>query len=322
MNTIKKPLSGKIALVTGASRGIGRGAAIGLGEAGATVYVTARTLTTGPLPGTAEETAVAVTEAGGKGIAIQCDHADDSQVEQVERRISEEQGRLDILVNNVLPGPPVLDAPGPKMGGVPFWEAEVDKLWDACMTIGVRGHYVMTKLAMPLLLKSKGLVVNTASVGGCLYTINVIYGVGKVAQEKMMRDMAVELEDHPVSIMTVWPGFVRTEVVGNHLDNDPAFFRNALGNAWSCVPGKLEELEAMSLEELRGLMESPVFTGRAIAALANDPNVKAKSGGVFSVVSLAKAYGFTDVDGSTPDGLQLLETDCWRARGSAISMPS
>ena len=312
MSTTNKPLSGKIALVTGASRGIGRGEAIGLGEAGATVYVTARTLTTGPLPGSAEATAAEVTEAGGKGIALQCDHGDDAQVEQVVRRISEEQERLDILVNNVLPGPPILEAPGPKMGGLPFWEAEVDGLWDACMMIGVRGHYVMTKLAMPLLLESKGLIVNTASAGGCMYTINVIYGVGKVAQEKMMLDMAVELEDTPVSIMTVWPGFVRTEVLSDHVDNDPSFIKTALANAWGRVPGKLEQLQAMSNEALLGLMESPVFTGRAIAALANDPNVKTKSGRVFSVVSLAKHYGFTDVDGSsTPDGLQLLETDYW-----------
>ena len=314
MRAIEKTLSGRVALVTGASRGVGRGAAIGLGEAGATVYITARRVSTSKeLSGSAEDTATLVTKAGGKGITVECDHADDQQVEALVRQIEEEQGRLDILVNNVLPGPSIMQHPGPSMGGAPFWEAEVDEQWHAALTVGVRGHYVMTKLAMPLLLASKGLIVNTSSVGGCLYTINVLYGVGKAAHEKMMRDMAVELEDTPVSIMTVWPGFVRTELQDERLRQDPSLevLRQALSMTWRLIPGKLEKLEAMSVEQLDGLVESPVFTGRAIVALANDPDVKEKNGRVFSVVSLAEAYGFTDIDGSRPDGLQLLETDFW-----------
>jgi len=308
-----KPLAGKVALVTGASRGLGKGNAIGLGEAGATVYVTARTLSTpGPLPGTAEQTAQEVTAAGGKGIAVQCDHTDDAQVDAVFSRIREEQGKLDILVNCVYPAPGILPTTGPKMtGGAPFWETPVEEGWEAAFTLGVRAHYVATQKAMPMLLESSGLIVNISSPGNYVYIISTMYGMGKAANERMVNQMAQELEDTPVSIMTLWPGLVQTEIMGTVLENEPAMMREILSLIWTNVEGADTELAGMNTEQMLGLFESPTFSGRGVAALAADPEVKKKSGRVLALPALAKEYGFSDIGGNIPDGLKLLETAAW-----------
>jgi NAD(P)-dependent dehydrogenase (short-subunit alcohol dehydrogenase family) len=314
MTDIKKPLAGKVALVTGASRGLGKGAAIGLGEAGATVYVTARTLSTpGALPGTAEQTAEAITAAGGEGIAVQCDHTDDAQVDAVFSRIRDEQGKLDVLVNCVYPAPGILPTTGPKMtGGAPFWQTPVDEGWEAAFTLGVRAHYVATQKAMPMLLESSGLIVNISSPGNYVYIISTMYGMGKAANERMVNQMAQELEDTPVSIMTLWPGLVKTEIMGGTLEHEPEMMREILSLIWTNVEGADKELADMNFEQMQAeLFESPTFTGRGVAALAADPNVKNKSGRVLALPALAKEYGFTDVDGNIPDGLKLLETAAW-----------
>ena len=313
MTDSAKPLAGKVALVTGASRGLGKGTAIGLGEAGATVYVTARTLSTpGALPGTAEQTAQEVTAAGGKGIAVQCDHTDDAQVDTVFSRIRDEQGKLDILVNCVYPAPGILPTTGPKMtGGAPFWETPVEEGWEAAFTLGVRAHYVATQKAMPMLLESSGLIVNISSPGNYVYIISTMYGMGKAANERMVNQMAQELEDTPVSIMTLWPGLVQTEIMGTALENEPAMMREILSLIWTNVEGADTELANMNTEQVLGLFESPTFSGRGVAALAADPEVKKKSGRVLALPALAKEYGFTDVGGNIPDGLKLLETAAW-----------
>jgi dehydrogenase/reductase SDR family member 1 len=308
-----KPLLGKVALVTGASRGIGKGAALGLGEAGATVYVTARTLSQhGAIPGTAEETAEEVSRLGGKGIALQCDHGIDSDVDAVVARIREEHGQLDLLVNCVYPAPAILPTAGPKMpGGKPFWETPAEGGWDAAFTIGVRGHYVMTQKAMPMLLESDGLIVNISSPGNYVYIMSTLYGAGKAANERMVQQMAEELEDTGVSIMTLWPGVVKTEVTGGAIEQDPEWLRAILALSWANFPDASERVAKMSGEELVALVETPTFTGRAIVALARSADRKRRSGHVFSNAGLAKELGFTDIDGRIPDGLRLLETSYW-----------
>ena len=313
MSSVEKPLAGRVALVTGASRGVGKGIAIGLGEAGATVYVTARTLSkVGAIPGTAEQTAEEVTAAGGKGIALQCDHSDDAQVDEVVRRIARDEGGLDVLVNNVYPAPGILPTAGPNMpGGKPFWESPVHEGWEAAFTIGVRSHYVMTQKAMPLLLKRSGLVVEIASPGNYCYLVSTMYGMGRAAAERMMVQMAMELEDYPVSILTLWPGVVRTEVMGTAIEQNPELLRQILTGTWANIPGAMDDLAKLPGAEVLRVTESQVFTGRAVAALAADPGVKVKSGKVFSVAGLAREYGFTDIDGTIPDGLRLLDVDAW-----------
>lgn len=284
-------LDGRIALVTGASRGIGKGIALELGAAGATVYVTGRTVETGvnPLPGTVGETAALVTEAGGHGVAVACDHHDDDAVASVFARIAADHGRLDVLVNNVFSSPDL----APWLGRA-FWEMPV-AVWDETIDVGVRSHYVAAHGAAPLLIANGGgLIVNVSSSGAVQYAHNVPYGVGKAAVDKLSADLAHDLAPHGVAVVSVWPGLVRTELVemGATVTDDG---RRVLG-----LPGEGE----FDLADA----ESPRFTGRAVVALAADPDRIARSGGAFPVATLATAYGFTDVDGSAggvqirPDG--------------------
>jgi dehydrogenase/reductase SDR family protein 1 len=270
---MSQPLQGYVAVVTRASRGIGKGVALALGEAGATVYVTGRTLTPGtaPLPGTIGETASEVTARGGRGIAVQCDHGDDQQVEQLFQRIKDEQGTLDILVNNVffLPDGPLFQTP--------FWEQPVH-FWDDFLGVGCRAHYIASRLAVPLMLpKQNGLIANISSFGGGSYQINVSYGVGKAAVDRMARDMAKDLKPHGIASVSLWPGVVRTERI------------MGMGDA---VPFDMS------------VTESPELTGRAIIALATAPNRMAQTGKRHIVAELAQEYGFTDTDGSQPRSLR------------------
>ncbi len=265
-------LSGKIALVTGASRGVGKGIATALGTAGATVYVTGRTVTGEaapvPLSGAVDQTAAEVTQSGGQGIAIRCDHRDDAQVEAVFARIQQEQGRLDLLVNNAWAGyegyatnqhyPPLH----------PFWEKPI-AYWDDNL-IGVRWAYVASVLAARLMVpQQSGLIVNISfsplSLG------NPAYNVAKSAVDRLTRDAAHQLRAYQVAVIALHPGLVRTEGV---LLNAQYF---DMSNA-----------------------ESPQFTGRAIQALATDPAVLAKSGQAIKVAELAQEYDFDDIDGTRP----------------------
>jgi dehydrogenase/reductase SDR family protein 1 len=266
-------LAGKVAVVTGASRGVGKGVALGLGEAGATVYVTGRTVQEGntPLPGTIGETAEAITRLGGQGIAIRCDHANDGEVELLFRRVKEGQGRLDILVNNAYSVPGGL---GALPFGVPFWELPIS-LWDAVHTVGLRSHYVASWFAAPLMVRQgRGLVVNISSAGAVRHVFNVPYGVGKAGVDKLTADMAHELRPHGVAVISLWPGAVRTE----------ALVANA--ERWSFVD--------------LARAQSPRLSGRAVAVLAADANVIEKSGRALRVSDLAAEYGFTDTNGTLP----------------------
>lgn len=268
-------------MVTGASRGIGKGIALELGAAGATVYVTGRTVAAGtqPLPGTVGETAAAIDELGGRGVAVACDHHDDEAVAALFDRVAAESGRLDVLVNNVFSAPAMA-----QWLGRPFWELPVEA-WDETIAVGLRSHYVAARLAVPLLLTNRGgLIVNVSSSGAVQYAHNVPYGVGKAALDKMTADMANELAPHGVAVVSVWPGLVRTEFV------TLGARRTADGRAVLDLPGE----GTFDLTEA----ESPRFTGRAVVALATDSRIMDRTGRAFPVTDLAAAYGFTDVDGS------------------------
>jgi dehydrogenase/reductase SDR family protein 1 len=277
---MSKRLEGCISLVTGASRGAGKGVAIGLAEAGATVIVTARTRSsgTGEWPGSLEETIEEIARAGGKGVGHECDHSDDKAVSELFARVGRDYGGLDVLVNNVFGAPSVMPV------NVPFWKTSVS-VWDLLHTVGLRSHFVASQFAIPLMLGRKsGLVVNTSSPAGSSYTFNVPFGVQKSGVDRMALDMAHELKPYGIAAVSIWPGFLRSEKLAAQPDR---------------VPPHLAKMIAE-----RG--ETPVFAGRAVAALAGDPLVMSKTGKILVVSELAIEYGFTDTDGRIPAGVPSL----------------
>lgn len=277
-------LEGKVAVVTGASRGIGKGAALELGALGATVYVTGRVAGGAPLPGSVAETAEQVTELGGTGVAVPCDHHDDEQVAALFERVSTDHGRLDVLVNNVFPAFELAPWLGKR-----FWELPV-RAWDEIVGVGTRAHYVASVHAVPLLQAAGGgLIVNISSSGAVQYAHNVVYGVGKAALDRMTADVAHELAPLDIAVVSVWPSLVRTEMV------EAGATRTDDGRLVLGLPGEGEF-------DLSGA-QSPRFVGRAVAALATDPEVADRSGQAFPVSALAEAYGFTEDDGSRPEAL-------------------
>jgi len=275
------PLQGRVAVVTGASRGIGKGIALELGAAGAIVYLTARSVEPGPFPGTVGETVAEIEALGGTAVGVACDHHDDAQVAALFARVEREHSRLDVLVNNVYSA---IDL-APWLGQ-PFWELPV-AAWDQVIDIGVRSHYVASVFATPMLLAAeRGIIVNVSSSGSTQYAHNVVYGVGKAALDKMTADMAHELESRGVAVVSVWPGLVRTEIVelGARRTDD--------GRSVLDLPGE----GTFDLDDA----ETPRFVGRAVVALATDPGVMERSGTTPTVAALAEAYAFTDVDGRVP----------------------
>lgn len=273
-------LRDKVAVVTGASGGVGKGVALGLGEAGATVYVTGRRMEKGDAPwyGTVPETAAEVTRLGGKGIGIRCDHRSDDEVEAAFRQIADEQGRIDILVNNVWGGYERMVEDGVYTWEDPFWKQPLWR-WDAMFDAGARAHFTASRLAAPMMVaQQRGLIVNISYWAAQKHKGNVIYGASKAATDKLAQDMAHELRQHQVAAVSLYPGLVRTEEV----------MRNA-------------EYFDMSNAE------SPQFVGRAVAGLAADPNLMQKSGRILVAAQLALEYGFTDIDGKQPRPLTLDE---------------
>lgn len=275
-------LTGKVALVTGASRGVGKGIAQGLGEAGAIVYVTGRTTEEGQaavaLPGTIHQTAEEVSQLGGVGIAVRCDHTHDDEVESLFQRIAAEQGQLDILVNNVWGGYEIFNDGTEFWKEKGFWTAPFSR-WDKSFQAGVRAHYVAAVMAAPMMIaQGSGLIVNISFFAAQRDDRGVIYGVAKAADDRMAACMAHELREHQVAVVSLYPGLVRTEGVLKAAD----FFD--LSNS-----------------------ESPQFVGRAVAALAADARIMEKSGKVLVAAAVAQEYGFSDIDGKQPRPLTVAE---------------
>ncbi len=263
-------LSGKVAVVTGASRGVGKGIALALASEGATVYVTGRTVDAGtaPLPGTVGETAAECDARGGKGIPAQVDVTDDAQLAALFDQVKQEQGRLDILVNNVL------SIPDEMTQRIKFWEKPLSN-WEIFDT-GLRAAFVASHYAAKIMVPQKsGLIVGISGFVGVTYTYDVIFGATKAGMDRMMHDMGVELKEHNVAALSLWQGFTFTERAIENLKN---------------VPGMAEQLNSAG-------GSSPEFPGRVIAALAKDPEVMRRSGGTWINAELAQEYGVTDIDG-------------------------
>ncbi len=280
-------LSEKVALVTGASRGVGKGIALALAEQGATVYVTGRTVTKGThaLPGTVGETADECDRRGGKGVAVQVDHARDEEIADLFTQVKDEQGRLDILVNNAISIPPELTQPGG------FWEKPLSN-WEIS-DIGLRAGFVSAWHGAQLMVpQQSGLIVGISGYVGVTYTYGPIFGATKAALDRMARDMAIELKAHKVASLSIWQGFTYTERAKENLKS---------------VPGMASQLKSSA-------GSSPEFPGRVIAALAADPHVMKRSGGTFIVAELAQEYGVTDIDGRKVPSLR-------EERGSPIWLP-
>ena len=270
-----KPLTSRVALVTGASRGVGKGIALGLGEAGATVYITGRTIEEGKaavdLPGTIYQTAEEVSKLGGKCIAVRCDHLNDDEVKDVFLQIDNEQNRLDILVNNVWGGYEFFNDGTEFWNERGFWTAPISR-WDKSFQAGVRAHYVASLLAAPVMIaQASGLIVNISSFGAQRDDKGVAYGVAKAADDRMAACIAHELREHNVAVISLYPGLVRTESV----------------------------IKAVQYFDLSN-SESPQFLGRVVAALAADPGVMRYSGQILVAAIVAQAYGVNDIDGKQP----------------------
>lgn len=265
-------MQGKVCVVTGASRGVGKGIALALGAQGATVYVTGRSFvdaTEARLGGTLKGTAAEITARGGQGIAVQCDHGDDDAVRALFEQVKREQGHLDILVNNAIALPAGLTEIAP------FWQKSLDEL--SLLDVGLRSGYVTAWHAAPLLIESRGLLAFTSSFGGVCYMHGPAYGAGKAGTDKMAHDMAHDFKPHGVTVVSLWLGLVKTERTDQVCGAEPEKY----GAAYKVA-------------------ESPEFPGRVIAALYHDPERQARSGGIEIVAELAKHYGITDIDGRQP----------------------
>ena len=260
-----------IALVTGASRGAGKGIALALGATGATVYVTGRTEHDGDsaLPGSIETTAKQIDELGGHGIALTCDHADDAQVEAAFARVGKEHGRLDILVNNAFAIPDGI------ISRKPFWQKSLDQ--QMVLDVGLRSTYVASYFAAPLLINGGKLVVNTSSFGGTCYMHGPAYGAVKAGVDKMAHDMAEDFRPYDVAVISLWMGMLRTERTEALFTSNDHRYAELTKNA-----------------------ETAQFPGRIIAALAASPDRMKYSGKVHVGAELAVELGVTDVDGNQP----------------------
>ncbi|QYR21837.1 SDR family oxidoreductase [Paenibacillus sp. sptzw28] len=284
-----KPLKGKVALVAGATRGAGRGIAIELGAAGAAVYVTGRTTRTQRSeynrPETIEETAELVSHAGGRGIAVQVDHLDPGQVGALIARIEKEQGRLDILVNDIWGGENLAE------WNVPVWEHSLEAGF-RMLRLAIDTHIITSHFALPLLIRNNnGLVIEmtdgTAEYNDNNYRLSLFYDLAKTSVIRMAKSLAHELLPYKCSAVALTPGWMRSEIMLDHYGVSEENWRDAAVKEPHFI-----------------ISETPRFVGRAAAALAADPEVNRWNGQSVSSGKLAQEYGFYDLDGSQPD--------CWR----------
>jgi NAD(P)-dependent dehydrogenase (short-subunit alcohol dehydrogenase family) len=265
-----------VAVVTGASRGVGRGIAIALGSHGYTVYVSGRTQRVGESAwdGTIGDTAASVSAAGGQGVAVRVDHRDDDEVAALFARVGREHGRLDILVNNAALIREELQS------AAPFWEKPLAASTDL-LDVGLRSSLVASYYAAPLLVAAgRGLVVFTSAPGAVRYQYGAAYGAHKAGLDKFAADMAVDFRPFGVAAVSIWMGAVLTERLQQVIDSGPEF------------------------AYLDDIAETPEFTGHVIAALAADPDVLAVSGRTLIGAEVAQQYGITDRDGRQPPSMR------------------
>ena len=297
MHAVAGPLTGKVALVTGATRGAGRGTAVSLGEAGATVYCTGRSTrerrSEYDRPETIEETAELVAAAGGEGIAVAVDHLDPAQVEALVQRIDAEQGRLDVLVNDIWGGEKLAQ------WDKPLWEHDLDGGL-RMLRMGVETHIVTSAIALPLMLETgPGLLVEMTD-GASAVNADVRAGVGfyydfvKASIDRLVKNFTAELADHLVTTVGVTPGWLRSERMLENFGVTEANWRDACGK----VPGF-------------AISESPAYVARGVAALAHDSEKRRFAGQVMTARELTDAYGVTDTDGSRPDCWGLIAKHGW-----------
>lgn len=288
-NPVSKPLEGKIALVAGATRGAGRGIAIELGAAGATVYVTGRSTrrqrSEYDRPETIEETAELVQAAGGHGIAIPTDHLDPTQVEALVNRIRDEQGRLDILVNDIWGGELLVE------WNTPVWEHALDKGL-RLLRLAIDTHLITSHYALPLLIQNPGgllveMTDGTADYNRTHYRLSVYYDLAKTAINRLGWSQAQELEPHQCTAVSLTPGWLRSEMMLDIYEVTEANWRDATQKEPHFI-----------------ISETPRYVGRAVAHLAADEQKSRWNGQSLSSGQLAQVYGFSDLDGSQPD--------CWR----------
>ncbi len=277
-----QPLKHKIAVVAGATRGAGRGIACELGKAGATVYCTGRSVRGQPAtagrPETIEETAELIAAAGGVGIAMQVDHTVEAQVRALFERIQAEQGRLDLLVNDVWGGDELSE------WGAPFWELSLAQGL-LMQQRAVHSHIITSRYAAPILVaQGRGLIIEITDGETLDYRGNLFYDLAKVSAIRLAYAMAEELRPHGVTALALTPGFLRSEAMLDHFGVTEANWRDAAAQDPHFIAS-----------------ETPIYIGRAVVALAADPDVARKAGMAQSTWRLAKEYGFTDADGSQPD---------------------
>jgi NAD(P)-dependent dehydrogenase (short-subunit alcohol dehydrogenase family) len=286
-----QPLRGKVALVAGATRGAGRGIAVALGEAGATVYCTGRSTreqrSEYDRPETIEETAELVAETGGAGIAVAVDHLQPDQVELLVRRIDTEQARLDILVNDIWGGERLIE------WNTPVWEHGLDGGL-RMLRLGIDTHLITSHFALALLIRRPGgLVVEmtdgTRDYNADHYRLSAFYDLAKTTVTRLAFAQAQELAPHGCTALALTPGWMRSEMMLANYSVSEANWRDA----------------AARNPHFAAISETPRFVDRAVAALAADPQLARRNGGSFSSGGLAQEYGFTDLDGSRPD--------CWRS---------
>lgn len=277
-----QPLKGKIAVVTGATRGAGRGIACMLGEAGATVYCTGRSVrgkpATGNRPETIEETAEMVSDRKGVGIPVQVDHTVEEQVKAFFERVKTEQGRLDILVNDIWGGDQLTE------WGKPFWEQPLQNGL-LMQQRAVHTHIITSYYAVPLMIdRRQGLIIEITDGDNLEYRGSFFYDLAKISAIRLAFGMAEELRPYNITAIALTPGFLRSEAMLDHFGVTEANWQDAVKKDPHFISS-----------------ETPFYVGRAVAALASDPNVSKKSGIVLSSWQLAQEYGFIDVDGRQPN---------------------
>ncbi|XP_045188839.2 dehydrogenase/reductase SDR family member 1-like [Mercenaria mercenaria] len=298
-----KTLAGKVCIVTGATRGIGKGIALQLAEKGAKVYVTGRTLdpaSDSKIGGSLRETAQEIEARGGICVPVQCDHSNDNDIEQLFEQVKREnEGQLDILVNNAFSAVKTMA----DQLSLKFWE-QSPLIWDDFNVVGLRNNYICAVHAARIMVpRKRGLIVNISSLAGLRYSHNVSFGVGKEACDRMAADCGFELQKHNVAFISLWVGMVGTENVMAMLRDN---VKEPKADIDIGLPESMRSPEKML--EYFEKAETPEFAGQCIAAIANDTDLMKMSGKIVSTCDLARRYNLRDSEGHGPTDFRQINT--------------